>query len=132
MLNKMTSMLFLAVAGILLAGCVDQPYYGRLDPYTARHVQFTNESLQNSTAISAAEPTRDPSGLVHVTIQIRSTVDHDLPMDVYCTFTNRAGQVVDNRLGPKTVHLHARATETVTFNSTQPADEFMLSFEPAQ
>jgi len=127
---RMTSKLLLAAVGLLLAGCVNQPYYGRLDPYSAKHVQFTNDALQNNTAITAAQPTRDPSGLVHVTTQIRSTIDDGQTLDVYCTFT-RAGQVVDNRLGPKTVYLHARSTETVEFNSTQPADDFLLIFEPA-
>jgi len=127
---KITSTILLAAAGILLVGCnmVDRPYYGRLDPYTASHVQFDSEHLQDCTAISAAQPTRNETGLLFVTTTIRSTIDEDKAMDVYCTFT-RGGQVVDNRLGPKEVHLHARSTETVVFNSTQPADDFQLIFE---
>jgi starvation-inducible outer membrane lipoprotein len=128
---KTASTIFLTLTGILLAGCVDKPNYGRNNPYPATHVQFTSSALQDATAITPAVPTRDPSGLLLVTMQIRSTVDHDLAIDVYCTFT-RAGQVVDNRLGPKVVNLQARSTETITFNSTAPADDFQLIFGPAQ
>ncbi len=127
MMNRRTIGLALLAMPLMLLGCndVSKPIYGRNDPFIRAHVHFGSEHLQDSTAVESATSTRDPAGLVHVTVQVRSTEDHDQKIDAYCAFF-RGGQVIDE-LGPQQVFLHAQVYANVQFNSTQPADDFSIT-----
>lgn len=108
---------------LITAGCSDvrPTYTGRADPYSARQIQFTSQDLQNDTAISGAPiVSRDPSGYLHVTVAIRSAVDHDLHVDYQTRFFDASGAVIETTEW-HAVTLPANSPDSVEDVCTSPA-----------
>jgi hypothetical protein len=109
-----------------LAGCGDKaPYYGQGEAYNRAHIVFGDGDLQENTRVEPVSAARDPAGLLHVQVNIRNVSDKQLYVDAFITFY-RDGQVTENDMGPKTVTLKGNLFDTITFNSTQPATDYMV------
>ena len=94
------------------------------------HLQFGDAQLQSYTRVDPVTATRDPAGLLHVTINIRSTTNKQQYVDAYCTFL-RGGERLE-KLGPQTITLKGNAPDMITFNSTQPADDYFVTLDYAK
>ncbi|MGD1278390.1 MAG: hypothetical protein ABR964_14350 [Tepidisphaeraceae bacterium] len=125
-------LLVLAMGAGLLSGCVqdNSPAYGRAEKYQRTHLQFGDATLEGNTRVEPVTANRDQFGLLHVQINIRSTTNTQQYVDCFITFL-RSGQVVE-KLGPKTVTLKSNAFDTITFNSTQPADDYFVDLDYAK
>jgi hypothetical protein len=120
-----------ALSLFLVVGCNDHPpMYGRAEDYPREHLQFGNPLLQESTRVDPVLSTRDQAGLLHITINIRSTTDRQQYVDAYVTFL-RGGQVLE-KLGPQTVTLKGDLPDTITFNSTGVADDYFVTLSYAK
>ncbi len=95
-----------------------------------QHLQFANDDLAGNTRVEPVQAMRDTFGLLHVTLNIRSTTNAQQYVDGYITFT-REGQFVE-KLGPKTVTLLPNAFDTILFDSTQPADDYFITLDYAK
>jgi Protein of unknown function (DUF1425) len=122
----------LAFAGFLVGCDVRPTYTGRADPYSARQIQFTSEELQNDTAVSAPQLTRDPSGYLHVSVPIRSAIDKDLYVDYQTQFFDAAGGLIETTAW-HTVTLPANTPYSVSDVCTSPAAaNFQMTFRYAR
>jgi hypothetical protein len=125
-----------ALLGLLLAtGCSDSvrpPIQGRQDPFVPAQVHFDSSSLRRDTAIGAPILTRDGSGILHVTLPIRSAIDKTLYVDYRVTFFDRNRQVV-SRLGPFTKTLDPNTPDQLELNSTSArAEDFQIDLRWAR
>jgi hypothetical protein len=120
------------VAG--LAGCgVNPPIQPRMDPYSPSQIHIDSEELREDTAVGAPNTSRDDSGILYVTIPIRSAIDKTLYVDCYVTWIDKNGQPIGDRMGPKTITLDPNTPSSVTFNSTTPrAADFQVDFRYAR
>jgi hypothetical protein len=125
-------LLILTVVGLLAASCStdNAPINGRAEIYSPNHLQFGDAGLANNTRVDPVQAVRDPYGLLHLTINIRSTSNGDQYVDGFVTFL-RGGQVVE-KLGPKTFTLSANLPDVIEFNSTQPADDYVVTLSYAK
>jgi|GEM_PF-3465879 len=134
-MTRSTAVILSALFALALTACNDvhPTYVGRADPYTTRQIQFSSEELQNDTAISGAPVvTRDPSGYLIVSVNIRSAIDKDLHIDYQTTFFDAAGQVIETTEW-HTVVLPANTPHTVTDKCTSPAAaNFQMAFRYAK
>ncbi len=126
----------LAVIASFLAGCEDisqsiqsfppvQP-----KPQAAHHVVFTDISLESNIRIDPSPVERDAMGILDVQLNFRSISDSDQYLNVFITFTQN-GQFVE-KLGPKHVTLRGNLHDTLLFTSTQPADNYTVTFDFAK
>src|SRR5207245_7706098 len=86
------------MAGVLtLAGCnqLRPPVEPRNDPYAGGQVFVDTEELRRDIAVKPAMLTRDPAGLLHVTVPLRSVVDKQLHVQYRSTFFGRNHEVLD-------------------------------------
>jgi hypothetical protein len=128
---KKTIWSVLALGLLVAAGCNDNPpMYGRAEKYDRTHLQFGDGDLEQFTRVDPVTATRDPAGLLHVTVSIRSTIDKDQYVDGFCTFL-RNGAPVDKE-GPKTVTLKANLPDTIAFDSSTAADDYFVSLSYAK
>jgi hypothetical protein len=136
MLSRTPMLLFLIAGPMLavLAGCsVNPPIQPRMDPYLPSQIQMDSEELRGDTAVGTPNAHRDDSGILFVTVPIRSTIDKTLYVDAYVTWLDRNGQPIGGRLGPKTLVLDPNTPSSVTFNSTTPrAADFQIDFRYAR
>jgi hypothetical protein len=125
-------LLTIALAAALPIACTqdNSPTYGRAEKYAPQHLQFADDNLAGNTRCDPVQATRDPFGLLHVTLNIRSTTNAQQYVDGWITFT-RAGQFVE-KLGPKTFTLYPNAFDTILFDSTQPADDYFITLDYAK
>ena len=132
MLSK-SPLLILAASALLAAGCTDNPpMYGRADTFARTHLQFGDGLLQDSTRVDPVSASRDQFGLLHVTLDIRSTTDKQQYVDCFIQFY-RNGVPVGDKIGPKTVTLMANLPATIAFDaSPQPADDYVVSLSYAR
>ena len=124
-------------AGPLLAGLigcsVNPPIQPRMDPYTSSQIHMDSAELRADTAVGAPNPHRDDSGILYVTVPIRSAIDRTLQVDAYVTWFDKNGQPIGDRMGPKTLVLDPNTPSSVTFNSTTPrAVDFQIDFRYAR
>jgi Protein of unknown function (DUF1425) len=117
-----------------LAGCaVNPPIEPRMDPYSPSQIHMDSEQLREDTAVGAPNTSRDDSGILYVTVPIRSAIDKTLYVDCYVTWIDKNGQPIGDRMGPKTVTLDPNTPSSVTFNSTTPrAADFQVDFRYAR
>jgi hypothetical protein len=128
---KILSLNLVIGAALLAAGCTDNvPLTARNEIYSRNHVQFANIGLRDRTRLEPVQATQDPSGILHVSINIRNTSDSDVYVDGFITFT-RNGNFVE-KLGPKPIMLRNNLPDVIEFNSTQPADDFLVSLDYAK
>jgi hypothetical protein len=115
-----------------LAGCASDPapMYGHAETYDRKHIQFGDSDLEANTRIEPVTATRDPAGLLHVSVRIRNTGDLQRHVDAFITFY-RDGQFLE-KLGPQVIELKGNLFDDITFNSTQPASDYMVSLDYAK
>jgi hypothetical protein len=130
--KTLATLLCVTVAALLAASCStdNKPITGREEIYDRNHLQFGDKGLANNTRVEPVQAVRDGIGLIHITINIRSTSNGDQYVDGFVTFL-RAGQVVE-KIGPKTFTLTANLPAVVEFNSTQPADDYFVTLNYAK
>jgi hypothetical protein len=117
------------------AGCnhVRPPIEGRADPYLPKQVHFDSERLRQDTAVGVPILARDQSGLLVVTVPIRSAIDKTLYVDYHVTFLDRGGVPLGGKLGPFTKTLDPNTPDSITVNSTSPqAADFQIDFRYAR
>lgn len=126
--------LILAIpAALAAAGCnqVREPIQPRQDVFrTGRPEQlfFDSENLRNDTAADTPEVVRDPHGLLHVTVPIRSVISKQLYVEWRAIFFDRDWQEID-RTPWHDKTLPANVPESVMVASTTPAaDRFRVEF----
>src|SRR5438445_325080 len=76
-----------------ITGCepVKPPITARQDPYSRDQIHLTSDELKYHTAVDAPHVWRDDGGLLHVTLPIRATTNHQLNIDYRATFLDRDG-----------------------------------------
>lgn len=119
---------------ILQIGCDNvRPHIeGRQDPYRPSQLMFDSDTLRRDTAVGAPVVERDASGILYVTVPIRSAINKTLYVDYRVTFFDRTGQVV-SRLGPFTKTLDPNTPDQIQVNSTSSrAADFQIDFRYAR
>src|SRR3954466_14395138 len=125
----MRSITLIALTLILL-GCNDvrPPVEGRMDPYPSRQIHFATNDLRNDTAVGRPQLSRDASGLLYITVPVRSAVDKRLYVD-YCVtfFDDNHDKISQTTWFTKT--LEANTPDQISVNSTTPrAADFQIDF----
>lgn len=126
--------LFVLSALLALVGCntVKPPIEGRSDPYDRAQIHFDSDTLRRDTAVGQPLVVRDESGMLVVTVPIRSARDNVLHVDYRVTFFDRNGVVVE-RYGPFTKTLDANTPDQIRVNSTTTrAADFQVDFRYAR
>lgn len=131
---KSPLLVLLPTLALALAACnpVPPPIEGREDPYGRRQIMFDSTELKNDTSVSAPQPSRDESGILHVTVPITATTSHPLDVEYRGTFYDGAGGVVNQTTWFRK-HLTPRTTDSITLNSTSSrAADFQIDFREAR
>ena len=125
------SLLFIAMLAAL--GCnheIQQPIQPRQDVTGSQgpaQIFLDGTTIRNDTAVSQPVVTRDPAGLLHVTVPVRSVINRNLHVEYRTIFFNRDHQEVD-RSPWKDKELAANLPDRVSITSTVPADNFEVHF----
>ena len=131
-MNKALLCLMLLIAQ---SGCNTQT---RIDPrqetYAENQIQLADDNLRRSTRFDRPLVTRDPAGLLFVTVPVRATINETLYVQYRATFFDENGQPLP---GSPTAWfdktLNPRVSERVTLNSTSPrAADFTIDFRYAR
>jgi hypothetical protein len=130
------SFLFTAMLTLMLAGCGDgtvhAPIEPRADPFLPQQIHVDSDSLRRDTAVGAPIVSRDPAGLLRVSVPIRSAIDRTLYVDYWITFLDDRGQRI-SKLGPFKKTLQANTPDMIEINSTSPrAADFQLDLRWAR
>ncbi|WP_428940305.1 DUF1425 domain-containing protein [Fontivita pretiosa] len=130
----MTRLVPISMLTLLLAGCgVRAPIEPRADPYLPKQIHMDSQRLRKDTAVGTPIVARDQSGLLVVTVPIRSAINKTLYVDYTVTFFDRNGNPIGNKLGPFTKTLDPNTPDSITVNSTSPqAADFQISFRYAR
>jgi hypothetical protein len=120
---KTTLLSLLALIPLVAAGCVSESL-------EAKHVYFANTGLYSHLQIDHIDAKQDAYGLMHIQMNVTSTISDDQYVDAFVTYT-RDGQFVE-KLGPQTAVLKGNLPDTLLFNSTQPADDYSISLDYAK
>lgn len=121
--------LTIAIPGFLaMAGCnqVREPIQPRQDVYRVgrpEQVFFDSTDLRNDTAADTPQVFRDQSGLLHVTVPIRSVINKQLYVEYRAIFYDRDHQEID-RTPWHDKALPANIPETVTVVGTSARAEY--------
>ena len=129
------SKLFSALAGLaLVAGCADKQVpeaRGRGDAEDHFGIVLSQEQgdqLRHDTAFGPERVTRDPYGLLHVTVPLRSAIQHTLYLEYRYSFFDGSGNLIEGPMGWTTVTLEAGSPGTIQFTSTaSQATNFQLN-----
>ena len=125
----------LVLISLFVMGCdniVLPTVEGRNDPYDAKQVHFQSEELRRDTAVGKPTATRDPAGLLYVTVPIRDATDVRLYLDYRVTWFDDNRQVI-NQTTWFTKTLEARTPDQISVNSTSPkAADFQVDFRYAK
>jgi hypothetical protein len=124
----------LAILALLALSCdyVRPPIQGRQDPYSTAQLHFASDTLRKDTAVGTPLVARDASGILHVTVPVRSAINKTLYVDYRVTFFDRNRHVVE-RLGPFTKTLDPNTPDEIQVNSTSSrAEDFQIDFRYAK
>lgn len=119
---------------LTILGCdhVNRPNTGRNDPYLARQIHFATKELENDTAVGTSKLSRDDSGLLFITIPVRSAIDKRLYVDYRVTFFDDNHQPI-GKTSWFTKTLEANTPDQITINSTSPrVADFQVDFRYAK
>jgi uncharacterized protein DUF1425 len=110
-------------------GCNTQPPIdARQEVYTAKQIQLADEDLRRNTRFEQPRVTRDPAGLLFVTVPMRATIQYR------ATWLDENGQPLPG--SPTTWQdktLNPRVFESITTNSTSPrAEDFVIDVRYAR
>lgn len=106
-----------------LAGCRggDAPITARADRYDPPWLTVGSQQLRVDTVVREPTVVRDESGILRLTVPIRSTTDLQLYIDYRVTFRDANGQEVNAVTGNLTIP--QRGTRAIAANSTSPRAE---------
>src|SRR3954465_6280228 len=118
-----------------LYGCNTQaPINAREEAYQPRQIQLADEDLRRNTRFGEPRVTRDPAGLLFVTIPVRATIDETLHTQYRATFFDETGQTLPG--SPTTWFdktLNPRVFDSITIKSTSPrAEPSPIAFRSAR
>lgn len=125
-MKSVLSVIFL----VAVIGCnsVRPPKVGRDDPYEAQQIHFASEELRRDTAVSKPVVSRDPAGLLVVSVPIRSAIDKTVYVDYRVTFFDQTGQEVGQTTWSRAT-LESNVPQRITVNSTTArAADFQMDF----
>ena len=112
---------FLVICSALLLGAcsnyVHPPIEGRADPYQRAQIHFDSDALRRDTAVGTPILVHNESGMLVVTVPLRSAIDKTLYVDYRVTFLDRNGVPIEN-YGPFTKTLDANTPDQIQVNST--------------
>lgn len=131
------SFLVTTIVSLALTGCGDgtvhAPIEPRADPYLPQQIHVDSDTLRRDTAVGAPIVSRDPAGLLRVSVPIRSAIDRTLYVDYWIAFFDEQGHRIDRKLGPFTKTLQANTPDLIEVNSTSPrAADFQLDLRYAR
>jgi hypothetical protein len=121
-----------AVIGACVIGCgVIAPIPGQQDPYSASQIHFADSSLAREAPVGAPRATRDPSGILFVTVPIRAATDTKLYVDYRVTWFDANHEVIfQTSWMSKT--LEPNVPDQISVNSTNNrAADFQIDFRLA-
>jgi hypothetical protein len=132
----MKSIIFTPILTLFLLttlGCgVRPPLEGRRDPYESPQITFASNDLKHQTAVGDPKVSHDSSGLLVVTIPIRSEIDKDLHIDYQVTFLDANGHKLQDT-GWYTKHFTSKVPDEITVTSMSPqAADFRIRFRWAR
>jgi hypothetical protein len=111
---------FPLVVMVALMGCgVKAPIEARQDPYVPHQINMVSEDLRTDTAVLTPALSRDPSGLLHVTLPIRAATNKQLYIDYRATFFDGNGQVL-NQTTWLSKTLAPNVADQIQVSSTSP------------
>ena len=128
-MNRSLLLLVTAGAGVFAVGCnnsVRDPIQPRQDIYHTSdpsQVFFDSFELRNDTAADTPTVFRDPAGLLHVTVPIRSVIDKQLYVEYRVVFFDHDHQEID-RSPWRDKTLPANLPESISITGTNPRAEF--------
>ncbi|HEY7091227.1 MAG TPA: hypothetical protein VH518_24230 [Tepidisphaeraceae bacterium] len=130
------SILLIPLTCVLISalGCneVHPPIEGRADPFQRQQIHLDSGELRHDTTIGQPIVVPNESGLLNVTVPIRSDIDQTLYVDWRVTFFDHTGTPIEN-YGPFTKTLLPHVPDQVQFNSTSTrAADFQIDFSYAR
>lgn len=118
----------------MLAGCMAKKVpvaRGTMEGGSQYGVVLSQEQggqLRNDTAFEPERVTRDPFGLLRVTVPMRSAIQHTLYLEYQYTFFDGSGLKIEGPMGWTPITLEAGSPGTIQFASTSPqAAQFQLN-----
>ena len=116
-------------------GCNTQPPIdARQEVYAPKQIQLADEDLRRNTRFEQPRVTRDPAGLLFVTVPLRATINETLYVQYRATWLDENGQPLPG--SPTTWQdktLNPRVFESITTNSTSPrAEDFVIDVRYAR
>jgi len=133
-MNRLLLIIPATLMTLALFGCneVHPPIQGRADPYQRSQVHFDSEELRRDTAVGQPIVVPNESGLLVVTIPIRSDIDQSLHVDYRVTFFDRTGTAIEH-YGPFTKTLSPHTPDEIQVNATSTrAADFQVDFNYAR
>lgn len=89
--------------------------------------QEGGDHLRYDTAVSQERVSRDPAGILHVSVPLRSAVEHTQYLEYQYSFFDGSGRKSEGPMGWTPITLEAGSPGTIQFaSSSQTATEFQL------
>jgi hypothetical protein len=133
-MNRLLLLIPTTLMTLALYGCneVHPPIQGRADPYQRSQIHMDSEELRRDTTVGQPIVVPNESGLLVVTIPIRSDIDQSLHVDYRVTFFDRTGTPIE-RWGPFTKTLNPHTPDQIQVNATSTrAADFQVDFNYAR
>ena len=118
---------------LMAAGCVEKQVgvaRGRGESNTEFGVILSQEGgdhLRHDTAVGQERVSRDPAGILHVSVPMRSAVEHTQYLEYQYSFFDGSGRKSEGPMGWTPITLEAGSPGTIQFaSSSQTATEFQL------
>jgi len=118
-LNILSLLILLA-----LAGCnqLRPPVEPQSDPYLGKQIYLDSYQLKSDTAFGTPTRSRDPFGIMHVVVPVRSIIDKTLYVQYRVYFIDRNQNKV-GEIGWTDKTLTANIPDQIEFNSSNAAAE---------
>src|SRR5581483_949108 len=120
-----------ALLALLIAGCGSHdvaPTPAQSDQYAPQQIGFSGEDdLRDHLAFQPITRTFDNSGLLHIIVPVRNTIDQDVTVDYKVTWMDDRHSPVDTATAWQTKTLHSNIFEYIEATSTSPrARDFQI------
>jgi uncharacterized protein YcfL len=124
MSKNMKQVTFLPVLMLLLAGCnqLRPPIEPQSDPYLGKQIYLDSYQLRSDTAVGTPVRSRDPYGIMHIMVPVRSIIDKQLHVQYRVYFLDRNQNIV-SEIGWTDKTLTANTPDQIEFNSSNAAAE---------
>jgi hypothetical protein len=119
--------LFLLSMALVVAGCIHAPIRPQADPHLPSQIHVDSHELRRNTAVGTPITALNESGLLVVTVPIRSVVHETLYVDSRVTFFDRNGTVIGQPFKLQTKTLLPQTPDQIQFASpSRDAADFQL------